>query len=128
MAHTHAPTVCGPIHSPWHHKTSEKLLPKPNRFDAKDFWLFETVTQGDPTRRAWQFAQRLRNTAGEELVVPLETSVAAPHREPDFAEELFFVEKMKLKAEITGTCGREPTDYRGSCVRSSARDGVTHNV
>ena len=91
----------------------------------RTFWLFETVTQGDATSRAWQFAQRLRNTADEELVVPLETSVAAPHREPDFAEDFFL---MRLNAEITGTCGREPTDYRGSCVRSSPRDGVTPNV
>ena len=35
-----------------------------------------------------QFAQRLRDTADEELVTPPETFVAAAHREPDLAEEL----------------------------------------
>ena len=34
------------------------------------------------------FAQRLRDTADEELVTPLETFVAAAHREPDLAGEL----------------------------------------
>ena len=108
MAHTHAPTVCGPTHSPWHHKTSKKLLPKPNRFDAKDFWLFETVTQGDATSRAWQFAQRLRNTADEELVVPLETSVAAPHREPDFAEDFFNETECRNHRNVRSRTNRLP--------------------
>ena len=35
-----------------------------------------------------QFAQRLRDTADEELVTPLENFVAAAYREPDLAEEL----------------------------------------
>ena len=35
-----------------------------------------------------KFAQRLRDTADEELVTPPETFVAAAHREPDLAEEL----------------------------------------
>ena len=35
-----------------------------------------------------QFAQRLRDTADEELVTKLENFVAATHREPDLAEEL----------------------------------------
>ena len=35
-----------------------------------------------------QFAQRLRDTADEELVTPLETFSAAAHREPELAEEL----------------------------------------
>ena len=34
------------------------------------------------------FAQRLRDTADEELVTPLENFVAAAYREPDLAEEL----------------------------------------
>ena len=34
-----------------------------------------------------QLAQRLRDTADDELVTPLETFVAAAHREPNFAEE-----------------------------------------
>ena len=35
-----------------------------------------------------QFAQRLRETADEELVTPRETFAAAAHREPDLIEEL----------------------------------------
>ena len=35
-----------------------------------------------------QFAQRLRDTADEELVTPLENFVVAAYREPDLAEEL----------------------------------------
>ena len=35
-----------------------------------------------------QFAQRLRDTADEELVTPLGNFVAAACREPDLAEEL----------------------------------------
>ena len=35
-----------------------------------------------------QFAQRLRDTADEELVTPLENFVAVAYREPDLAEEL----------------------------------------
>ena len=35
-----------------------------------------------------KFAQRLRDTADEELVTPLETFVAAAHREPGLAQEL----------------------------------------
>ena len=35
-----------------------------------------------------QFAQRLRDTADEELVTSLEAFIAAAHREPDIAEEL----------------------------------------
>ena len=35
-----------------------------------------------------QLAQGLRDTANEELVAPLETFVAAAHREPDLAEEI----------------------------------------
>ena len=50
--------------------------------------LLETVVQGEASSRARQFAQRLRDTADEELEAPLETFVAAAHREPDLAEEL----------------------------------------
>ena len=35
-----------------------------------------------------QFAQKLRDTADEELVTPLGNFVAAAYREPDLAEEL----------------------------------------
>ena len=60
----------GPLHS-------EKL-----------FHLLKTAIQGEAFSHAMQFAQRLRDTAGEELLSPLETFVAARHREPDLAEEL----------------------------------------
>ena len=46
------------------------------------------MVQGEALSHAMQFAQRLRDTADEELVTPLENVVAAAHREPDLAEEL----------------------------------------
>ena len=52
------------------------------------FHFLKTVIQGEALSHAMQFAQRLRDTADEELVTPLETFVAAAHREPDLAEEL----------------------------------------
>ena len=52
------------------------------------FHLLKSVIQGEAFSHAIQFAQRLRDTSGEELVRPLETSVAAANREPDVAEEL----------------------------------------
>ena len=52
------------------------------------FHLLKTVMQGGAPSHDMQFAQRLRDTADEELVTPLETFVAAAHREPDLAEEL----------------------------------------
>ena len=52
------------------------------------FHLLRTVIQGDAPSHAMQFAQRLRDTADEELVTPLENFVAAAYREPDSAEEL----------------------------------------
>ena len=41
------------------------------------FHLLKTVIQGEATSHAMQFAQRLRDTADEELVTPLEIFVAA---------------------------------------------------
>ena len=52
------------------------------------FHLLKTVIQGEALSHAMQFAKRLRDTANEELVTPLETFVATAHREPDLAEEL----------------------------------------
>ena len=46
------------------------------------------MIQGEGFSHAIQFAQRLRDTADEELVTPLENFVAAAYREPDLAEEL----------------------------------------
>ena len=54
----------------------------------ESFHLLETVIQGEALSHAMQFAQRLRHTADEELVTPVETFVAAAYREPDLAEEL----------------------------------------
>ena len=48
----------------------------------------QEVIQGEAPSHAMQFAQRLRDTADEELVTPLENFVAASYREPDLAEEL----------------------------------------
>ena len=47
-----------------------------------------TVIQGEALSHAMQFAQRLRDTADEELVTPLENFVATAYCEPDLAEEL----------------------------------------
>ena len=52
------------------------------------FHLLKTVIQGEAPSHAMQFAQRLRDTADEELVTPLEIFVAAARREPDLAQEL----------------------------------------
>ena len=52
------------------------------------FILLKTVIQDEASSHAMQFTQRLRDTANEELVAPLQTFVAAAHREPDLAEEL----------------------------------------
>ena len=52
------------------------------------FHLLKTVIQGGAPSHDMQFAQRLRDTADEELVTPLENFVAAAYREPDLAEEL----------------------------------------
>ena len=52
------------------------------------FHLLRTVIQGEALSHAIQFAQRLRDTADEELVTPLENFVAAENRELDLAEEL----------------------------------------
>ena len=52
------------------------------------FHLLKTVIQGEALSHAMHFAQRLRDTADEELVTPLENFVAAAYREPDLAEEL----------------------------------------
>ena len=50
--------------------------------------LLETVIDGEASSHARQFAQRLRDTADEELVAPLKTFAATANREPDLAEEL----------------------------------------
>ena len=52
------------------------------------FLLLRTVIQGEALSHAMQFAQRLRDTADEKLVTPLENFVATAYCEPDLAEEL----------------------------------------
>ena len=52
------------------------------------FHLLKTVIRGEAPSHALQFAQRLLDTADEELVTPPENFVAAAYREPDLAEEL----------------------------------------
>ena len=53
------------------------------------FHLLKTVIQGEAPSHAMQFAQRLRDTADEELVTPLENVRGSrAYREPDLAEEL----------------------------------------
>ena len=54
----------------------------------ESFHLLKTVIQGEALSHAMQFAQRLRDTADEELVTLVETFVAAAYREPDLAEKL----------------------------------------
>ena len=52
------------------------------------FHLLKTVIQGEAPSHDMQFAQRLRDTADEELVTPLDNFVATVYREPDLAGEL----------------------------------------
>ena len=69
--------------------TQQEAMVKEGSLQSEELCrLLETVTQGEAPSRARQFAQRMRDTADEELVAPLETLVAAAHREPDLAEEL----------------------------------------
>ena len=56
--------------------------------------LLRTVIQGEALSHAMQFAQRLRDTADEELVTPMGNFVAAAYRELDLAEELGKLKRM----------------------------------
>ena len=49
--------------------------------------LLRTAMQGEGLSHAMQFAQRLRDTADKELVIPLGNFVAPVFRGPDLAEE-----------------------------------------
>ena len=57
-------------------------------YSEERFHLLRTVIQGECLSHAMQFAQRLRDTADEEFVTPLENFVTAANREADLAEEL----------------------------------------
>ena len=70
------------------HIQQEAIAREGPMYSEELFHLLRTVIQGDAPSHAMQFAQRLRDTADEELVTPLENFVAVAHREPDLAEEL----------------------------------------
>ena len=81
--------ACGPILSRWQNHIQQEAIAREGPLHSEEvFHLLKTVIQGESSSHAKQFAQRLRDTADEELVTPLETFVAAAHREPDFAQEL----------------------------------------
>ena len=62
-------------------RTQQEAIAKAGRLRSEGlFHSLETVVQGEACSRARQFGQRLRDTADEELVAPLETFVAAAHR------------------------------------------------
>ena len=63
------------------------------------FHLLKTVIHGEALSHAMQFAQRLRDTADEELVTPLGNFVAAANRELDLAKELDRVDEA-VEAEV----------------------------
>ena len=70
------------------HIQQEAIAKKTPLHSEELFHLLKTVVQGEALSHAMQFAQRLRDTADEELVTPRENFVAAAYREPDLAEEL----------------------------------------
>ena len=81
--------ACGQIHSRWQNTFNKRRLLGKDRCTANEFFhLLKTVIQDEAPSHTMQFAQRLRDTADEELVAPLENFVAAAYREPDLAEEL----------------------------------------
>ena len=67
----------------------QKAIAREGPLHSEEFFhVLNTVIQGEAPSHDVHFAQRLRDEADEELVTPLETFVAAAHREPDLAEEL----------------------------------------
>ena len=70
------------------HIQQEAIAREGPLYSEELFHLLRTVIQGKGPSRAMQFAQRLRDTADEELATPLGNFVAAAFREPDLAEEL----------------------------------------
>ena len=66
------------------HIQQEAIAREGPLYSEELFHLLRTVIQGEAPSHAMQFAQRVRDTADEELVTPL----AATYREPDSAEEL----------------------------------------
>ena len=70
------------------HNQQEAIAREGPLYSEELFHLLRNVIHGERISHAMQFAQRSRDTAGEELVSPLRNSVAAAYREPDLAEEL----------------------------------------
>ena len=70
------------------HIQQEAITREGPLYSKELFHLLKTVIQDEAPNHAMQFAQRLRDTADEELVAPLENFVAAAYREPDLPEEL----------------------------------------
>ena len=70
------------------HIQQEAIAREGPLYSEEFFLLLRTVMQGEALSHAMQFAQRLRDTADEELVTPLENFVATAYCEPDLAEEL----------------------------------------
>ena len=82
--HEPCPRVDQFIHSGSTHPARGDLQKGP--FHSEEFCqMLATLIHGEASSRARQFAQRLRDTADEELVAPLETFAAAVHREPHLA-------------------------------------------
>ena len=70
------------------HVQQEAIAREGPLYSEELFHLLRTVIQGEALSHAMQFAQRLRDTADEELVAPLGNFVAAAYSEPDLAQEL----------------------------------------
>ena len=91
------------------------------------FHLLKTVIQDGALRHAVQFAQRLRDTADEELVAPLENFVAAAYREPDLAEELDRADEA-AEAEVDEETYRPATTTAESPRQSGALKNKENSV
>ena len=70
------------------HIQQEAIARERPLYSEELFLLLRTVIQGEALSHAMHFAQRLRDTADEELVTPLENFVATAYCEPGLAEEL----------------------------------------
>ena len=70
------------------HIQQEAMAREGPLYSEELFHLLRTVIQGEGLSHAMQFAQRVRDTADEDLVTPLGNFVAAAYGEPDLAEEL----------------------------------------
>ena len=70
------------------HIRQESIAGEGPLYSEEPLHLLRTLIQGEALSHAMQSAQRLRDTADEELVAPLDNFGAAAYREPDLAEEL----------------------------------------